>query len=465
MSTLDDYVAAFPSDEAFTPFFPPWTLVGVGSDEFDVQRNSATVGVAPTARLPHTHVPTLPLMPEDELVTLEAEADAELRLREPVPPPVYWPRVLDAGSLVDVDGAAVTTRFEPAPTAEGWRAVHVDTSKNARNSTSLLRAPAMEDFVRGSRKNVPFLPGGLAAKQSSQLASPVATLPASFELRAEHLSQVPPELGTVVRFTEDGALAEATADEREEAAVTLSSMHNRRGLMEALQNDAAVPLGTQARKQQQQPRQSMVTEDEFRAVLGEPVQLDTLVAQYGGQDDVGAPLPETSAPAAAADSGVPSKPKQQWAVMNRVDVSNFRELVPDMAIEWPFELDTFQKEAIYHLEHNECVFIAAHTSAGKTVIAEYAIALSKKHLTRTIYTSPIKSLSNQKFRDFQKKFGDVGLITGDVQLNTDASCLIMTTEILRSMLYRGADMIRDVEWVIFGACVCGWPHSLAHCCR
>lgn len=86
---------------------------------------------------------------------------------------------------------------------------------------------------------------------------------------------------------------------------------------------------------------------------------------------------------------------------------------------------------------------------GKTVVAEYAIALAKKHMTRTIYTSPIKALSNQKFRDFKEKFGDVGLITGDVSINPEAACLIMTTEILRSMLYRGADLIRDVEWVIF----------------
>ena len=69
---------------------------------------------------------------------------------------------------------------------------------------------------------------------------------------------------------------------------------------------------------------------------------------------------------------------------------------------------------------------------------------------RAIYTSPIKALSNQKFRDFKHTFGDdVGILTGDVQIKPEASCLIMTTEILRSMLYRGADLIRDVEFVIF----------------
>ena len=102
-----------------------------------------------------------------------------------------------------------------------------------------------------------------------------------------------------------------------------------------------------------------------------------------------------------------------------------------MAMTWPFELDPFQKQAILHLERGENVFVAAHTSAGKTVIAEYAIALARQHMTRIIYTSPIKALSNQKFRDFKTTFEDVGLLTGDVRIKAESSCLIMTTEILR----------------------------------
>ena len=85
-------------------------------------------------------------------------------------------------------------------------------------------------------------------------------------------------------------------------------------------------------------------------------------------------------------------------------VTDFRSQVPQMAFEYPFELDTFQKLAVIHLERRESVFIAAHTSAGKTVVAEYAIALAKLHMTRAIYTSPIKALSNQKFRDFRETF-------------------------------------------------------------
>ncbi|KAL6888475.1 hypothetical protein ACP4OV_009501 [Aristida adscensionis] len=146
----------------------------------------------------------------------------------------------------------------------------------------------------------------------------------------------------------------------------------------------------------------------------------------------------------------PIQDDKVWALVGGDEeiVTNFYKLVPDMAIEYPFELDKFQKEAIYYLEKGESVFVAAHTSAGKTVVAEYAFALATKHCTRAVYTAPIKTISNQKYRDFCGKF-DVGLLTGDVSIRPEASCLIMTTEILRSMLYRGADIIRDIEWVIF----------------
>ncbi|CAK5084623.1 unnamed protein product [Meloidogyne enterolobii] len=131
------------------------------------------------------------------------------------------------------------------------------------------------------------------------------------------------------------------------------------------------------------------------------------------------------------------------------DVEKFKEIKDSMAMQYPFELDPFQQHAVCKMEEGESVFVAAHTSAGKTVVAEYAVALCKKNRTRVIYTSPIKALSNQKFRDFKLTFDDVGLITGDIQLNTEANCLIMTTEILRSMFYNHSEVIRELEWVIF----------------
>lgn len=136
-----------------------------------------------------------------------------------------------------------------------------------------------------------------------------------------------------------------------------------------------------------------------------------------------------------------------------IDVSqplpDFNEKIKDMAHKYPFELDNFQKQAILKLEEGHHVFVAAHTSAGKTVVAEYAIAMTRRDCTRAIYTSPIKALSNQKYNDFSKTFGDVGLLTGDLQINVTASCLVMTTEILRFMLYGGSDIVRDLDFVIF----------------
>ncbi|KAJ8611054.1 hypothetical protein MRB53_038141 [Persea americana] len=111
------------------------------------------------------------------------------------------------------------------------------------------------------------------------------------------------------------------------------------------------------------------------------------------------------------------------------------------AREWPFRLDPFQEVSIASIERNESVLVSAHTSAGKTVVAEYAIAQCLKNNQRVIYTSPIKALSNQKYREFNAEFGDVGLMTGDVTINPTATCLVMTTEILRSMLYRGETII------------------------
>ncbi|XP_055381985.1 exosome RNA helicase MTR4 [Condylostylus longicornis] len=119
------------------------------------------------------------------------------------------------------------------------------------------------------------------------------------------------------------------------------------------------------------------------------------------------------------------------------------------AKQYSFVLDPFQKEAIICIENGQSVLVSAHTSAGKTVVAEYAIAKSLKAKQRVIYTTPIKALSNQKYREFTEEFGDVGLVTGDVTINPSASCLIMTTEILRNMLYRGSEIMREVGWVVF----------------
>ncbi|KAJ2009338.1 ATP-dependent RNA helicase mtr4 [Coemansia thaxteri] len=126
-----------------------------------------------------------------------------------------------------------------------------------------------------------------------------------------------------------------------------------------------------------------------------------------------------------------------------------RPKIANPARQYPFTLDPFQQASVQCIDSNESVLVAAHTSAGKTVVAEYAIAQCLRDKQRVIYTSPIKALSNQKYREFLEEFGDVGLMTGDVTINPQASCLVMTTEILRSMLYRGSEVMREVAWVVF----------------
>ncbi|CAL0313311.1 unnamed protein product [Lupinus luteus] len=120
-----------------------------------------------------------------------------------------------------------------------------------------------------------------------------------------------------------------------------------------------------------------------------------------------------------------------------------------MAKSYPFTLDPFQQVSVACLERNESVLVSAHTSAGKTAVAEYAIAMSFRDKQRVIYTSPLKALSNQKYRELSGEFNDVGLMTGDVTISPNATCLVMTTEILRGMLYRGSEVLKEVAWVIF----------------
>lgn len=121
----------------------------------------------------------------------------------------------------------------------------------------------------------------------------------------------------------------------------------------------------------------------------------------------------------------------------------------EMAKTYQFNLDPFQQVSVACLERNESVLVSAHTSAGKTAVAEYAIAMAFRDKQRVIYTSPLKALSNQKYRELSQEFQDVGLMTGDVTLSPNASCLVMTTEILRGMLYRGSEVLKEVAWVIF----------------
>ncbi len=130
-----------------------------------------------------------------------------------------------------------------------------------------------------------------------------------------------------------------------------------------------------------------------------------------------------------------------------IKTGQFKGLYNQDLIKFSFEPDEFQKHAFESIDANSNVLITAHTGSGKTLVAIYAIANCIKAGKRVIYTSPIKSLSNEKFKDFTERFGEtfknetgidvsVGLLTGDNKINPEGNLLIMTAEILRNALYK-----------------------------
>lgn len=193
----------------------------------------------------------------------------------------------------------------------------------------------------------------------------------------------------------------------------------------------------------------------------------------------------------------------QWAQEDTQPLRPWDTSVPaeDRPLDLGFSPDAFQHRAILRIRAHQDVFVAAHTGAGKTVPAEWAIAQSLDRGRKAIYTSPIKALSNQKFRDFLVRFNKlelteswndpyqddpyaddfydddfydgygsshpiyqfqgsssaqddekpdrVGIITGDVQVNQSAPCLVVTTEILRSMIYDRDPVLEELDWVVF----------------
>lgn len=291
---------------------------------------------------------------------------------------------------------------------------------DARNSFSLQRKPGPQDqATRGSAANFPFWPGGFDEPKETIMDLVIDN--ADF---VDNLLSVAPGFASGIDFSH--LKKKNTEDEQESASIDLLSvLEGKDEDIFKIDTSHASPVKK----------------------VNESISLSAHVDDSLLEIKSAKPLSEVLK---IRDTKT-TQTVAEWAEIIDISqpVKNFHQRVADMAHQYPFELDTFQKQAILKLEEHNHVFVAAHTSAGKTVVAEYAIALSKKHMTKTIYTSPIKALSNQKYRDFKKVFGDVGLITGDIQIDSTANCLIMTTEILRSMLYCGSDVTRDLEYVIF----------------
>jgi ATP-dependent RNA helicase HelY len=122
---------------------------------------------------------------------------------------------------------------------------------------------------------------------------------------------------------------------------------------------------------------------------------------------------------------------------------------PDGAT-YPFDLDDFQVRALAALDGGSSVLVAAPTGAGKTVVAEHAVARALAEGGKAFYTTPIKALSNQKYADLARRHGParVGLLTGDNSINGDAPVVVMTTEVLRNMIYAASPALRGLRFVV-----------------
>lgn len=117
----------------------------------------------------------------------------------------------------------------------------------------------------------------------------------------------------------------------------------------------------------------------------------------------------------------------------------------------PVELDDFQLEACRSLEHGRSVLVAAPTGAGKTIVAEFAVHLAlSEPRAKAFYTTPMKALSNQKYSELAAEHGaeNVGLLTGDTNINSGARVVVMTTEVLRNMLYADSPLLNDLSFVV-----------------
>lgn len=117
---------------------------------------------------------------------------------------------------------------------------------------------------------------------------------------------------------------------------------------------------------------------------------------------------------------------------------------------YSFALDDYQVTACEHLATGSGVLVAAPTGAGKTVVGEFAVFRALAQSRKCFYTTPIKALSNQKYHDLCARYGDdrVGLLTGDVSVNGEAPVVVMTTEVLRNMIYAGSSTLQDLGYVV-----------------
>src|SRR3989442_1053249 len=137
--------------------------------------------------------------------------------------------------------------------------------------------------------------------------------------------------------------------------------------------------------------------------------------------------------------------------MNAVREETSGPLIAEFEGTLPFSLDPFQREVIENLDRGRGgVLVSAHTSSGQTIVAEYAICRVLREGAKVLYTTPLKALSNQKCHDFVRAYGEslVGLVTGENTIHDDAPVVVMTTEILRNLIYEDPGRLDLVRYVV-----------------
>lgn len=322
---------------------------------------------APESTLPHGLPPCAP--------DLQQEAE-QLFLSSPAWLPLHgvehsarkWQRKMDPWSLLATLGAPVPSDLQAQrhPTTGqilGYKEVLLEnTNLSATTSLSLRRPPGpISQSLWGNPTQYPFWPGGMDEPTITDLSTrEEAEEEIDFE---KDLLTVPPGFKKGVDF--------APKDHQAPAPGLLSLSR----LLEPLDLGGGDEDESEAVGQPRGPRGDTVSASPCSAPLARASSLEDLV------------LKEASTAVAPPEPSKPL-PQEQWAVPVDVTspVGDFYRLIPQPAFQWAFEPDVFQKQAILHLERHDSVFVAAHTSAGKTVVAEYAIALAQKHMTR--YRSP-----------------------------------------------------------------------------
>jgi ATP-dependent RNA helicase HelY len=165
--------------------------------------------------------------------------------------------------------------------------------------------------------------------------------------------------------------------------------------------------------------------------------------------------PESSSPESSSpESSSPESPSP-GSLSPAEAYARFRQrqsspLLAAFADGYPFAFDDYQREACAHVEAGSGVLVAAPTGAGKTIVGEFAVFLALSNGRKCFYTTPIKALSNQKYADLVRRHGagNVGLLTGDASVNSEAPIVVMTTEVLRNMIYARSSTLANLGYVV-----------------